>query len=90
MGTQEIRLVQFWVIEVISWVVGHPDPFHHGPCDIWIRSRDSHPGSSANAADSLEEMSGSEPGGCGVFAEVVAEIGQREVDVTVACGLDQL
>jgi hypothetical protein len=32
-----------------------------------------------------EDMSGPEPGGCGVFAEVVAEVRQREVDVTVTC-----
>jgi hypothetical protein len=50
----------------------------------------AHPGSSAKAADSLQEMSGPESGGCGVFAEVVAEVGQREVDVAVTCGLDQL
>jgi hypothetical protein len=50
----------------------------------------AHPGSCAKATDGLEEISGPESGGCGVFAEVVAEVGQREVDVTMACGLDQL
>ena len=35
--------------------------------------------------DGRDGMSGREPSGCGVFAKVVAKVGQREVDVTVTC-----
>ena len=34
--------------------------------------------------------SGSESGDCGVFAKVIAKIGQREVDVAMTCWLDEL
>jgi len=37
------------------------------------------------SADGRKEVLGPEPGGCCVFAKVVAKIGQREVDVTVTC-----
>jgi hypothetical protein len=45
----------------------------------------AHPGSSANACDGLGEMSGPEPGGRGVFAEVVTKVGQCVVDVPMTC-----
>ncbi len=40
---------------------------------------------SEDRAHTRGEISGPEPGGRGVFAEVVAEVGQREVDVPVTC-----